>query len=210
MAKEKFNVPLAVKLIFSILAITVFSFAFCAMTNKITVAELPSWLQALWGLIAILAILGMGIYQVDSAKEQAEATDQILVRRRYAALRAILDDAHDQCESLRPEFHDHDEAFGIFSFVLNFDERAFNGVLETIERVPLHELDNYQIVKSLSGIRNLLINITSIISFASDQARSKIGEEGGTPDYAIKDRGRILIDEVNSLYKAAITEISST
>lgn len=160
-----------------------------------------AWVQAIGSITAIGVAIWIGDYQSKRAKEQAIHMDGLAVKRRHAALCSILDEAHVQCLRVAPEFSE-DHLFGTYSFI-HYNERSFNDAISTLEEIPLHELDSYNVVAGISGLRDRMISIKQIVAYAKSTERDKELE----PDSQIIIFGNELCEEAGDKYKLAITSL---
>lgn len=162
-----------------------------------------SWMQAVVAVLAVYVAGAAVLFQVDRTRQSALEMDARTLSRKFSALCAILDDAYEQCLRLKAAYDDTDEAFGVLSFVLIFDERAFEDAIGNIEKIPLHELESYDAVRSISRFRNRLIAIKGHTLNAMDQDR----DMEGTPDYAIKHHVQGLLSDADLDYRNAVVAL---
>lgn len=162
-----------------------------------------SWAQALGTILAICAASAAAIFQVERARQNSLEMDARTLKRKFSALCAILDDAYEQCMRVKVEFQDIDDAFGALSFLLTFDERAFEDAIANIEKIPLNELESYEAVRSISRFRNRLISIKGHTLSAMDANR----DLEAAPDHAIKHHVTGLISDADSDYKNAVAAL---
>jgi len=166
-------------------------------------AEAAGWAQAFGTVAAIAGTFWVGRSQTEKTRLHSLEMDEKKLARRHSALCAILDDAYEQCARLKATFRDADEAFGELSFILVFDEQAFDDAIENVEKISLHELDSYSVVRAVSRFRNRLISIRGHVLNAMDPNRDK----DDTPDYAVKNHVNGLIADAEREYIVAVSAL---
>lgn len=164
-------------------------------------SEAAGWAQALGTVAAIASTFYVVQYQSERARLNAIEMDELNVERKHSALCAILDDAYEQCIRLKALFKDAEEAFGLLSFILVFDERAFDDSIANIERISLHELDSYEVVRAISRMRNRLLSIKGIVKYAMDPTRD---QHNDAPDWSVKKHAMDLIADAEAQYLIAM------
>ncbi|MES2069864.1 MAG: hypothetical protein V4488_05915 [Pseudomonadota bacterium] len=169
-------------------------------------ASAIGWAQVVGTTWALLVAGAATFYQVDQARKIAAETDQAKLRRRGSALCAILDDGYEQCKRLEPVFKDEDEPFGVLSFILMFDARAFEDAISNIEKIPLYEIESHDAVRAITRFRNKMIAIKGQVLYAMDEQRNKDDAD----DYQIKHHVSGLISEAESSYQSAVAALGGT
>jgi hypothetical protein len=165
--------------------------------------EAAGWAQAFGTIAAIVGMFYVGRFQAEKARLNNLEMDEKNLARRHSALCAILDDAYEQCARLKATVGDQDEAFHELSFILVFDERSFGDAIENVEKISLHELDSYDVVRSISKFRNRLISIRGHVLYAMDSNRNK----DDSPDYAVKTHVTELIADAETEYIVAVNAL---
>jgi hypothetical protein len=166
-------------------------------------ADAAGWAQALGTVAAIAGTYWVGRFQAETARLNGHEIDEKKLARKHSALCAILDDAYEQCARLKATFKDADQAFGDLSFLLIFDERAFEDAIKNVESISLHELDSYIVVRAVSKFRNRLISIRGHVIYAMDRNRDK----DESSDYAVKNHVNGLIADAEKEYTAAVAAL---
>lgn len=169
-------------------------------------ADAAGWAQALGTVAAIAGTYWVGRFQAEASRLSGLEIDEKNLTRRHSALCAILDDAYEQCARLKATFKDAEQAFGNLSFLLVFDERAFDDAIKNVEGISLHELDSYGVVRAISKFRNRLIAIRGHVIYAMDENR----DQDESPDYAVKNHVNGLISDAEHEYTAAVTALGGS
>lgn len=186
-----------------LLGFPIFGLLRSLQSDGIQSANAASWAQAIGTIWAIAASCAAVLFQVERARKIAIEADETRLKRKYAALCAILDDAYEQCKRVEVDFMDADEAFGMLSFLLTFDERSFEDAIRNVEKIPLPELESYEAVRSISRFRNRLISIKAHVLNAMDKDR----DTEGASDYEIKRHVRGLIADAEEDYGNTVSAL---
>lgn len=187
----------------AVLAFPIFELICVVRKEEVGSANAASWMQAVATILAFYVAGAAVLFQVEKARQSALEMEARTLKRKFSALCAILDDAYEQCLRLRGAYKDTDTAFGLLSFILIFDERAFEDAIANIEKIPLYELESYKAVRSISRLRNRLIAIKRHTLNAMDQDRDM--EEA--PDHAIKQHVQGLMSDAEIDYKNAVAAL---
>ncbi|HVK94494.1 MAG TPA: hypothetical protein VM571_07175 [Noviherbaspirillum sp.] len=166
--------------------------------HKMDVSAWAAWVQAVGSIFAILVAIWVGHRQSEGARKQAHEMDMKAVSRRHDAIRAILDEAYAQCLRVAPEFAGG-LSFHTLSFMF-FNERSFDDAISTLEKIPLHELDSYELVSGISGLRDRMISIKQVVIRAKDVKRNREEE----PDSQLSSVGEDICEEAGVKYRVAL------
>jgi hypothetical protein len=124
---------------------------------KFTRADWPAWVQAVGSIAAIIGaywVSGIQIKADTVAAVEAEARAQ---RRQRGSILAIAKAAIEVVDVL-PKAADHNLQ-GRLAVSILYDKRVFEGFINALEAVPIHELGSARAVTALLGLKNGLIAI---------------------------------------------------
>src|ERR1039457_2803907 len=130
-----------------------------AMPNR---TEWPAWAQAVGTIATIGVAFWVGDRSASKARKQAEDMQKLALDQRHSAICAILDNAYMLCNEITPEF-DGEGDFGNIAFSCTYNARNFNAAISALEKIPLHDMDSYNGVKGIEGLRNSMVSLSGLI-----------------------------------------------
>jgi hypothetical protein len=170
-------------------------------------AEAAGWVQAIGAVAAIFVAIAVAQHQTTEAIRHASEMDKLSVARRNQAVKGILDIAYGQCLKVKPEFEDDDHDFDILSFILTYSERTFANAILSLEAISPLELGSYDVVIGIAGLKECMVDIQRMVTFARHTNRGTGDSEDCTPDYQVKDFARGKIEKAGEFYVMAVQNL---
>lgn len=118
------------------------------------------WVQAVGSIAAIFGAFAIGQFQLRAAKEHAEEAHRRSLASKQAASGAIVAAAYSEIETLTKIF----DAEGISrrDVLRLYRVEVFSGLIASVERIPVFELEDADVSVSLLGFQNAMLSIRDL------------------------------------------------